>query len=111
MAHESDVKQFALEVAELFNELLQPEFKHDWKKKIWDALYKVIPGMIRRKNDEQLNQKLIRIYLKFHSRFSRIETSIEAQAFESLGAIKIPPVGQMHKDKQTPVLSQIHLMA
>ena len=88
----SDVKQFSLEVLECFNELAQPELT-SITKRIWDFLYGRTKGIISKKPDEELNEKLLKIYRILHPRFKDLDIAVSIKAGEALGSVKIPQWG------------------
>ena len=90
----SEIKQFSLEVLNCFDELAQPELT-SVTKKIWGFLYRRVQGIIIRKPDEELQQKLLKIYVILGKKFKDTEISLEINASEKLGSVPIPKIGEL----------------
>ena len=101
----SEIKKFSLEVLDCFNELAIPELT-PITSKIWGFLYKRTQGIILKKPDEELNQKLLKIYKILHPRFKDIDISIQINAAEQLGSVPIPNVGELAQKKKLVVISE-----
>lgn len=110
----SEEKQFALEVLDIFDELAKPEIKKRIIQQIWygieilhfPGVYKWMQGLIIKKSDEELNQKMLIIYKKLNSRFKNLETSIEINVMEKLNpGVRIPNVGELGKTKKLITIS------
>lgn len=111
----SEEKQFALEVLDIFDELAKPEITNRLIKQIWygmeilhfPGVYKWMQGLIIKKSDEELNQKMIIIYKKLNTRFKNLEKSVEINVMEKLNpGVKIPPVGELAKVKNLTKISE-----
>lgn len=107
MAPLSDVKKFAVEVLDVFDELARPEIKRSVFKKIWNYLKGYSYKVILKKPDEEINAKLLIIHKKLNQRFKDLDNSIEINVAEKLGSVKIPNVGELGKVKKLTTISQI----
>lgn len=101
----SDVKQFAVEVLDVFDELARPEIKRSIFKKMWEYLKSYSYKIILKKPDAEINEKLLIIHQKLNSRFKDLDMSIEMNAAEKMGSVKIPNVGQLAKTKKLTSIS------
>ena len=101
----SEVKQFSLEVLNCFDELAQPELT-TITRKIWIFLFGRTQQIIAKKPDEELNEKLLKIYKILHPKFKDLDISLAIQAGEALGSIKIPNVGELAKKKKLTKVSE-----
>jgi len=96
----SDVKIFAIEVLDVFDELARPEIKRTVFKKMWEYLKNYSYKIILKKKDEEINDKLLMIHKKLSKRFKDIDSSIEINVMEKLNpGVSIPPVGELAKTK------------
>jgi len=95
----SEEKKFALEVLDVFDELARPEIKNKIFAKIWNYVKNYTFGVIIKKPDNEIIEKLLIIHKKLNSRFQDVNNSIEINKAEALGSIKIPNVGHLGKIK------------
>ena len=104
----SEEKQFALEVLDIFDELARPEIQNRILKQIWygmellhfPGVYKWMQGLIIKKSDKELNEKMLVIYKKLNQRFQDLNNSVEMNVMEQLNpGVKIPPVGDLARVK------------
>jgi len=102
----NDTKQFALEVLDVIDELIKPEIKSSLISKFWSFFTGHAKKKILQKPDEEIIRKLLIIQKKLNSRFQDLSNSVEINAAEKLGAVKIPMVGELAKVKR---LTQVSL--
>jgi len=95
----SDAKQFGLEVLDLIDELVKPDIKYSFIEKFWHFFTGYAKKKILNKPDNEIIEKLLLIQKKLNSKFSQLEQSVEINAAEKLGAVKIPPVGELARVK------------
>jgi len=95
----SSEKQFALEVLDIFDELARPEIKNRVFAKIWNYVKSYTFGIILKKPDHEIIEKLLIVHKKLNTRFQDVNNSIEINKAEAMGSVKIPPVGELYKIK------------
>jgi len=105
----SEIKEFALEVLNVFDELAKPEITNRLIKQIWygmeilhfPGVYKWMQGLIIKKDDKEIEQKMLVIYKKLNQRFKDLESSVEINVMEKLNpGVSIPNVGELAKVKK-----------
>ena len=95
----SEEKKFALEVLDIFDELARPEIKNRVFAKIWDYVKSYTFRIILKKPDHEIIEKLLIVHKKLNTRFQNVNDSIEINKAESMGSVKIPPVGELFRIK------------
>jgi len=93
----SDSKQFALDVLKVIDDLIKPEIKNSWFNKIWQIVPGYIGRILKKKPDNEINDKLLVIYKKLNSKFSKLDVSVGIQTGEILGSPKIARIGDFEK--------------
>ena len=89
-----------MEVLEVFDELAKPELKNRIMIKIWQIVKDRTFNIILRKPEEEINDKLLIIHQKLSQRFKDLDNSIEINAAEQMGSVKIPDVGELSRVKK-----------
>jgi len=102
----SDTKQFGLEVLDLIDDLIKPEIKYSFVEKFWHFFTGYAKKKIMNKPDNEILELLFKIQKKLNSKFQDLHNSIEINAAEKLGAVKIPNVGELARVKR---LTQVNL--
>jgi len=95
----SKVKEFALKTLNCFDELAQPEIKNRVVLKMWEFLRGYTFKKILRKPDNEIKQQLFKIHQTLGEMFKDIDMSLEINAAEKLGSVKIPDVGKLAEVK------------
>lgn len=93
----SPVKKHAFNAFEAFNGLAQSEIQSPMIQKVFDYVKTWIARKMLEKPDKELKQKMLLVYKEMQPLFEDVGVSIEAQASEALGSIKIPRVGELGK--------------
>ena len=93
------IKQFALEVLDVIDELIKPEIKSSLISKFWSFFTGHAKKKILQKPDNEIIEKLLIIQKKLNSRFMDLHNSVEINKAEELGAVKIPMVGELARVK------------
>jgi len=109
----SESKIFALEVLDILDELVKPEIKNRFLKSIWygaewlkfGGVYNWVKEILIKKPDEEINAKLLLVRKKLNSKFNRLDSSVEINVAEKMGAIKIPMVGELAKVKKLTTIN------
>ena len=96
----SDAKQFGIEVLDLIDELVKPEIKYSFIERFWHFFTGYAKKKILDKPDNEIIEKLLLIQKKLNSRFENLSKSVEINQAEKLGAVPIPPVGELAKIKK-----------
>ena len=99
MTH-SDAKQFGIEVLDLIDELVKPEIKYSFIERFWDFFTGYAKKKILNKPDNEIIESLLLIQKKLNSKFSKLESSVEINKAEKLGAVPIPMVGELAQTKK-----------
>jgi len=102
MSH-SDAKQFGLEVLDLIDELVKPDIKYSFIEKFWHFFTGYAKKKILNKPDNEIIEKLLLIQKKLNSKFMKLDMSVQINAAEKLGAVKIPNVGELAKIKNLTI--------
>jgi len=102
----SDAKQFGLEVLDLIDELVKPDIKYGFIEKFWRFFTGYAKKKILNKPDNEIIEKMLLIQKKLNAKFSQLDQSVEINAAEKMGAVKIPPVGELAKTKNLTVLNK-----
>jgi len=102
----SDAKQFGLEVLDLIDELVKPDIKYSFIEKFWHFFTGYAKKKILNKPDNEIIEKLLLIQKKLNSKFTKLDMSVEINAAEKLGAVKIPKVGELSKIKNLTITSK-----
>jgi len=97
---DSTVKEFSFKVLDCFDELARPELKNIVMIKIWNYVRGYSKKIIEKKPDQELQEKLFKVYEILHPMFKDTEISVSINAGESLGSPKIPNVGELAKTKK-----------
>lgn len=100
---QNEVKTFALEVLDVIDELIKPEIKSSLISKFWSFFTGHAKKKILQKPDNEIIEKLLIIQKKLNSRFQDLNTSVEINEAEKLGAVKIPMVGELAKVKKLTI--------
>jgi len=95
----SEQKQFALEVLEIFDQLAKPELKNSVMIRIWGWVKGYTQRIILKKPDNEITESMLIIQKKLNQRFQDLNSSVEINKAEKLGAVKIPLVGELGKIK------------
>ncbi len=93
----SDEKKFALEVLSVIDDLIKPEIKNSWFDKLWRVVPIYISRILKKKPDNEINDKLLILYKKLHSKFNQLDISVGVQVGEKLGSPKITRIGGFEK--------------
>ena len=96
----SDAKQFGLEVLDLIDELVKPDIKYGFIDKFWNWFTDHAKKKILNKPDNEIIEKLLLIQKKLNSKFENLSKSVEINQAEKLGAVPIPPVGELAQIKK-----------
>jgi hypothetical protein len=91
------VKKHVFDSFEAFNEMAEEEINSTWARQAYDYIRVFITQRLIRKPDQELREKMQRVYVKMSPLFENVGMSIEIKASESLGSIKIPRVGELGK--------------
>ncbi len=103
----SEVKEFAIEVLDVFDELAHPEIKNRVMVRIWDFVKSHTYKIILKKPDNEINDKLMMIHQKLSQRFKDIDNSIEINAMEKINpGVQIPKVGELAKVQKLTTVSK-----
>ena len=97
---DNTIKDFAFRVLDCFDELAKPELKNIVMIKIWNYLKTYSRKIILKKPDQELQEKLFKIYEILFPLFKDTEISVSINAGEALGSPKIPDVGELAKTKK-----------
>jgi len=101
----NEIKQFALEVLDVIDELIRPEIKSSIISKFWSFFTGHAKKKILQKPDNEIIEKLLVIQRKLNSRFQDLSNSVEINKAEEMGAIKIPMVGALAKVKKLTIVN------
>jgi len=93
----SDEKKFALDVLKIIDDLIKPEIKNSWFDKLWRVVPIYISRILKKKPDKEINDKLLIIYSKLHSKFKHLDLNVGVQVGEKLGSPKIARIGDFEK--------------
>jgi len=96
---QNEIKQFALEVLDVIDELIRPEIKSSIISKFWNFFTSHAKKKILNKPDNEIIEKLLIIRTKLNSRFQALDNSVEINEAEKIGAVKIPKVGELYRIK------------
>ena len=96
----SDAKQFGIEVLDLIDELVKPEIKYSFIERFWHFFTGYAKKKILDKPDNEIIEKLLLIQKKLNSRFENLSKSVEINKAEKLGAVPIPPEGELAQIKK-----------
>ena len=96
----SDAKQFGIEVIDLIDELVKPEIKYTIIDRFWNFFPGYAKKKIINKSDNEIIETLLLIQKKLNSKFENLSISVEINKAEKLGAVPIPPVGELAKIKK-----------
>jgi len=96
----SEVKQFGLEVFDIFTQLAEPEIKSSIVQKFWNYFKGKAQKKILNKPDNEILEKLLIIHKKLNGRFKDLDASVEINVMEKLNpGVKIPNVGELARIK------------
>lgn len=93
----SEIKKYAYETLDCFDELARPEIKNIVFDKIWKFVYNYVHKIIGKKPDSELKQKLEKVHLTLSPLFTKAEISLGIKEGEELGSPQIPNVGELAK--------------
>jgi len=102
---QNEIKQFALEVLDVIDELIRPEIKSSIVSRFWKFFTGHAKNKILQKPDNEIIEKLLIIQTKLNSRFQDLNNSVEINEAEKLGAIPIPMVGKLAKVKKLTTIN------
>ncbi len=102
----NETKTFALEVLDVIDELVKPDIKYSFIEKFWGWFTSYAKNKIIKKPDSEIIEKLLIIRKKLNSKFSDLDKSVEINVAESMGAVKIPNVGELGKIKNLTTFSK-----
>jgi len=109
---QNEIKQFAFEVLDVIDELIKPEIKSSIISKFWGFFTGHAKKKILQKPDNEIIEKLMIIQKKLNSRFQDLDSSIEINEAEKLGAVKIPMVGNLARIKNlTQIKKEAEILA
>jgi len=103
----SDAKQFGLEVLDLIDELVKPDIKYSFIEKFWHFFTGYAKKKILNKPDSEIIEKLLLIQKKLNSKFQNLDMSVQINAAEKLGAVKIPDVGELAQIKNLTINAKL----
>jgi len=103
----SDAKQFGLEVLDLIDELVKPDIKYGFIERFWHFFTDYAKKKILNKPDSEIIEKLLLIQKKLNSKFMKLDMSVQINAAEKLGAVKIPSVGELAKIKNLTINAKL----
>lgn len=93
----SEIKKYAYETLDCFDELAKPEIKNIVFDKIWKFVYNYVHKIIGKKPDSELKEKLEKIHNTLNPLFVKAEISLGIKEGEKLGSPQIPNVGELAK--------------
>lgn len=93
----SPVKQHAFKAFETFNSIAQSEIQSKLMQDAFDFVKGWVAKKLLQKPEQEIKEKMFLVYKDMSPLFQDIEISIEAQASEAIGSIKIPRIGELGK--------------
>ena len=93
----SPVKQHAFKAFDTFNSFAQSEIKSRIMQETFDFVKAWIGKKLLEKPENEIKEKMFLVYRDMSPIFQDVEISIEAQASEALGSVKIPRIGELGK--------------
>ena len=91
------VKQHAFKAFDTFNSIAQSEIKSRLMQETFDLCKSWIGKKLLEKPEQEIKEKMFLVYKDMSPLFKDVEISIEAQASEALGSVKIPRIGELGK--------------
>ena len=91
------VKQHAFKAFDTFNSIAQSEIKSRLMQETFDLCKGWIGKKLLEKPEQEIKEKMFLVYKDMSPLFKDVEISIEAQASEALGSVKIPRIGELCK--------------
>ena len=90
MDQHKTVKEYAHAALECFDKMAMPEIKNRVMASIWNFLKKYIKKTIDKKDDKEIHEKLLEIYITLNPLFENLQVSAEIHKAEAMGSMPLP---------------------